>query len=290
MAIRFGDTTSIGAKILLIGVIILLLLIPLMMLRGVVSERSSMREQAYQKVAEGWGGDLVVGGPILVIPTEREVSDGVRTSIERREIYLLPAQQNVDVQLRLEEEPRYVGIYAVPVYLSSVHITGQFDFTSLLPLLDQSGVTYLWKEARLRLPLSEVRSLREVRQARFAGQDIKLGPGTRGLYVGVEAPIEPTTVTHGEPVSFEFVTTLAGSRTFSVLPLGSTTTVTLTSDWPHPSFQGAFLPVERAITATGFQARWQVLELNRSYGQAWTQGDFDGSTLTSSAFGVGLYQ
>ena len=33
-----------------------------------------------------------------------------------------------------------------------------------------AGVTYLWNEARLRLPLSHVRSLREVRQARLRGQ------------------------------------------------------------------------------------------------------------------------
>lgn len=289
MTVRFS-TTSIGAKIFLIGVIIALLLIPLMMLRGAISERSALREQAYQKVADGWGGDLVIGGPILVIPTEREIGGGSRSIIERKDIYLLPAQQDADVQLQLETEPRYVGIYAVPVYLSHVHIKGQFDFRSVRPLLDQAGVTYLWDQARLRLPLSEVRTLREVRQARFAGRDVKLGPGARGLYVGVEAPVDPAVITRGEPVSFEFVTTLAGSRSFSILPLGSTTTVTLKSDWPHPSFQGAFLPAERQITDTGFTARWQVLELNRSYGQAWMQDEFDVSSLVASSFGVGLYQ
>ncbi len=75
-----------------------------------------------------------------------------------------------------------------------------------------------------------------------------------------------------------------------MLPLGSVTTVSLSSDWPHPSFQGAFLPVERNITDQGFQARWQVLELNRSYGQLWQEGEVSEGALAQSAFGVSLFQ
>ncbi len=61
------------AKAVLIGVIVVLLLIPLAMLRGVVTERAGLREQAYQRVAEGWGGEVTVGGPMLIVPTERKV-------------------------------------------------------------------------------------------------------------------------------------------------------------------------------------------------------------------------
>lgn len=290
MAFRLGESASVGAKAFMIGGIVLLLLIPLMMLRGLVSERSTLREQAYTKVAQGWGGDLVVGGPWLVVPTERVVADGDKTRIERYSMYLLPAQLDIGVELKLEDEPRYVGIYAVPVYQSHVKLTGQFDFSALKPLLDKPGVTYLWDQSRLRLPLSEVRSLREVQSARFSGQEVKFGPAGPGLYRGVEAPIDPATLTAGGTASFEFNTVLAGSRSFSVLPVGSTTSVALRSDWPHPSFQGAFLPVERNISSTGFDARWQVLELNRSYRQAWMEYEVEESTLMESSFGVGLYQ
>ena len=83
---------------------------------------------------------------------------------------------------------------------------------------------------------------------------------------------------------------IAGSRDLSLLPLGSTTTLQLHSNWPHPSFYGAFLPAERTITAEGFDARWQVLELNRSYRQAFSEEEVNESVLDESAFGVGLYQ
>ena len=75
-----------------------------------------------------------------------------------------------------------------------------------------------------------------------------------------------------------------------MLPLGSTTTLQLHSNWPHPSFHGAFLPAERTIAPTGFDARWQVLELNRSYRQVWSEFEVSEAALAESSFGVGLYQ
>ena len=176
-SLRFGESAFVGVKAVMIGAIVLLLLVPLTMLQGLVSERSTLREQAYTRVAEGWGGDIVAGGPLLVIPTQRAVTgDDNKTRIVRSDIYLLPSQLDIDVSLQLEPEPRYVGIYAVPVYLSHVQMSGQFDFAALQPLLDQPGVTYLWEQSRLRLPLSHVRSLREVQQARLANQDISSDP------------------------------------------------------------------------------------------------------------------
>lgn len=290
MAIKFGESASSGAKALLIGALVLLLFIPLTLLRGLVSERSALREQAYNKVAEGWGGDLVLGGPMLVVPTEYQVSDGDKVRIQRSDLYLLPARLDVDVALNLQPEPRYVGIYAVPVYLSQVRLSGSFDFAALRPYLDQPGVTYRWEQSRLRLPLSQVRSLRDVRRARLGDADVKLGPAGPGMYQAVEAAIDPAVFTKAAPLTFSFETVLAGSRGFSVIPVGSSTHVSMKSSWPHPAFQGAFLPTARTITADGFTADWQVLELNRAYRQAFLDHEVDATALQQSALGVGLYQ
>ena len=55
------------------------------------------------------------------------------------------------------------------------------------------------------------------------------------------------------------------------LPVGQTTIVTIKADWPHPSFQGGYLPVERAITGQGFTARWDIPNLARTFPQSWRQ-------------------
>jgi inner membrane protein len=298
MAIQLRSSASVTFKALTIGIIVLLLLIPLSMLRGLVSERAGMREQAYARIAEGWGGNLVLGGPILIVPTQRTYSDGEKTHTTRSQLYLLPARLNVELALTLEPEPRKVGIYSVPVYLSDAHLTGEFDFAALEPLLDQPGTVYLWDESRLLLPLSQVRSLREVRRASFNDGALKLGPAGRGILTGVEASVDLSALAQSSEVngkvsgkaSFDFQTVVAGSRDISLLPFGSETEVTLTSNWPHPSFQGAFLPARHRITDEGFSAQWQVLELNRTYRQAWVEGEVDEPMILGSSFGVGIYQ
>lgn len=290
MAARLVESGSITVKAVIIGFIVLMLLVPLTMLRGLVNERAGLREQAYSRVAEGWGGGSIVGGPMLVVPTERFVLDNNVRKIVRVDIYLLPALLDMKIDMTLEPEPRYVGIYAVPVYQSALKVTGRFDAQALEPYLNRDGVTYLWNQARLRLPLSQSRSLREVSTARFGTTTLKFGPAAAGVYPGVEAAIDITPLLDTRNAEFAFDLTIAGSREISILPLGSTTSVAVKSDWPHPSFQGAFLPVERTVGATGFEARWQVLELNRAYGQAWLDGEVTDAMLKDSAIGVGLYQ
>jgi inner membrane protein len=54
---------------------------------------------------------------------------------------------------------------------------------------------------------------------------------------------------------------LLGTERFNMVPLGSATQINLTSNWPHPSFDGQFLPSERKITDKGFEASWRVSSL-----------------------------
>ena len=61
-----------GSDVLIKGGILfgmsIVLLIPLALLLGLVSERTSLREEAYARVAHGYGGAQVIGGPLLVVP------------------------------------------------------------------------------------------------------------------------------------------------------------------------------------------------------------------------------
>src|SRR5690606_18438140 len=151
-------------------------------------------------------------------------------------------------------------------------------------------MTYLWSQARLRLPVDTVRSLREIKHANFACRPVKLGPASPGLYRGIEANVELSELHRRPGATFDFGTLCARRRSVSLLPLGSVTTVNLSSDWPHPSLRGSFLPVEHTITDQGFEARWQVLELNRSYGQVFQEDEVNEPALAQSAFGVSLFQ
>jgi inner membrane protein len=102
--------------------------------------------------------------------------------------------------------------------------------------------------------------------------------------VGVQASL-PSSARDQRSTPFQFTLQLNGSERLSLVPIGRTTDVSLRADWPSPSFQGAFLPAERDITAQGFTSHWHVLHLNRPFPQQFTGARHD---LFPSAFGVEL--
>jgi inner membrane protein len=129
------------------------------------------------------------------------------------------------------------------------------------------------------------------------------GQGEVGLYSGeIRAPLEggalrqqpvsgQTASSGGEPQTthaFAFDLHLQGGRSLSFIPLGGETRVQLSSAWPSPSFDGAFLPSERTVAEEGFDAEWSVLSLNRGYGQKWLRGQVESYAFLDSVFGVQL--
>ena len=100
MALQLISSTSTTLKMALIGMVVLVLLIPLSMLRSTVQERAGMRQQAFDKVAAGWGGPLTLGGPVLVVPTERTVMEGTVAKLYREDMYILPTRLLIDAGQR----------------------------------------------------------------------------------------------------------------------------------------------------------------------------------------------
>jgi inner membrane protein len=60
---------------------------------------------------------------------------------------------------------------------------------------------------------------------------------------------------------------LVGTEDLSFVPIGEQSRFKLTSDWPHPSFNGRFLPERRSVTDQGFQAEWTLSSLASRSGQ-----------------------
>ena len=65
---------------------------------------------------------------------------------------------------------------------------------------------------------------------------------------------------------------LVGTEDLSFAPIGEQSTFKLSSDWPHPSFNGRFLPAQRSVGATGFQAEWRLSALASRSGQELLDG------------------
>lgn len=298
---------SVTIKLLSMGLLILLLLIPAFMIQSLIREREYRQQEAIREVSGTWSLAQTLAGPMLVIPYKvYRTTDNDQVIETTQHAYFLPDRLVVEGEVL--PETRYRGIYEVVVYTSQFGVTGHFptpDFSewSIRP------EDILWNEATVIVGLSDLRGINETVQLHWNADTLAFNPGietqpTREstspraydpmmdissgdvLASGISTRVP---VTAQAPASgtytFAFDLDLNGSQALRFIPLGRETDVHLASTWASPSFDGAFLPDERTVTGDGFQSDWRVLHLNRNYPQQWRGASV---SLNESAFGVTL--
>ncbi len=283
---------SITAKVLGIAMLALVMLIPLSQADGLVRERQAMRDAAFTRVAEGWGGPQTVGGLVLAVPTRYETqgSDGKVVSVRDGTEIVLADEQSTVADLAVDR--RRVGMYEVPVYTGEVTIHGRILPEDLRRFTTDTGAAWYPAKAELRLLIADTRGLQGITALTVDGHTARLSSSTArmGPYTVLSAPV-PVDPGRDTPLDFALTLRIAGTGSFSALPLARTNTLRIRSPWPDPSFTGALLPGQRSVGARGFDATWRVLDLNRAYGQHWDVSDANvAARLEPSASGVKLYQ
>jgi inner membrane protein len=190
----------------------------------------------------------------------------------------------------LMPEVRRYGIYDTPVYTATMHLRARFESDDLAGLIPTANGAVHPDRVELRVPLTDVRGLREVGRILVNGTERKPIPGAAlaGMKsIAVALPVEALDA----PIVVEMDLVVAGTEQIQFLPLARTTVLKVDAAWGDPSFIGAFLPASRTVEDERFSAQWQVLELNRGYGQRWQESDVVANgSLAQSAFGVTLYQ
>ncbi len=285
-------TQTVTAKVLGIGVLALLMTIPLMQVNGLVLERQQLRETAVTQIAQGWGGDQVLGGPVLVVPTLRQVSVAENQPYQLRAGSESMLADTLKMDVAMSVQTRSYGIYSVPVFVSTVKLSAQFRAQDLAGFRHGSSASWQGGRAELRLPIGDLRGLREITDLRINGKPARFDSSAErlGPWPNVVVPIDLDALAD-QPIEVEIGLKLAGTESLQLLPLARSTDVNMRAPWRDPSFVGAALPLEHRLDASGFSAHWHLLDLNRSYGQHWTDtDDAMKPALQASSFGVQLYQ
>jgi inner membrane protein len=274
---------AIGLKLCAIGVLIGLLWIALLLIDGVRRERLGFREEARTEIAQTWGGEQTLAGPVLVVPftyaakTVREVNDSRGVPVRTEEVrtvrataYFLPAE--LEVAGQLEPSLRQRGIFTIPVYETQLAVRGRFSPNPAALGID--GATYEWAKARLFLGLSYPRGLRAAPVLAWSEQKVALEPGAprEGWSETLEAPVKIDAQAAAAGVAFSLEMTLQGSSRLAIAPVGAQNRVTLKSSWADPSFGGAALPTRRTVGPEGFEATWEQSYFGRGYPQQWSIG------------------
>ncbi len=286
-------------KMVMIGLLILLLMIPLLMIEGVVSERSGYRSQVRHSIAESWTGEQKLVGPLLVVPYKEYYQQKVwdeklkqyqtETHHWKRELYIAPEQLSIVAEVATEERKR--GLYAIPVYKSELALSGHFSNRQLQELLKSTSHKVEWQSAHLAVMVSDVRGISTQPLLQWQGKVLEFQSGSEigKQRSGMHAPLGKLDV---EAVSyaFDFKLPLRGMETLQFAPLGKNTEVQLSADWPHPSFIGRYLPGERTIDSEKFSASWAISSFSSGMPQLLAECQAGNcNALLNDTFGVTLF-
>jgi inner membrane protein len=282
---------SITIRLITIGIIILLLLIPVSMIESLIREREERQKEAITEVSSKWGEEQTITGLILTIPYKtysKVYEDGKPENFKMVEsieyAHFLP--EALDIKGDISPEVRYRGIYEVIVYNSKVNLNGTFSTPNFEEWKIQDN-NILWENAFISLGLSDLRSIQENISLNWNNKQYYFNPGVESNDVIKNGISTRLPINYSDSTKYDFSLHLNfnGSSSLNFIPLGKISKVNIQSKWKNPSFAGAFLPDKRTISSDGFEANWEVLHLNRPYPQSFRgliQGVYD------SSFGVDL--
>ena len=263
---------SIMAKVLMMALIMLALMIPKNMITDLIQEREKRHQEVVAEISSKWGGSQELHGPVLSVPFT-QIIDGNET---QKSFNLYPTELTIDGDINPEIRKR--SIFKAILYQAQLKFQAQFD----LSVLKNHDYDFQLDQAEISFSLSDLRGVSQSIQLKMASQSIQAQPGipqNNGLGKGFHFPID---LSKGQEKPFEVSSDihLNGSQNINFIPSGKITHISLNSTWPHPSFQGSFLPKNYAITDEGFQANWEVHDLQRTFKQSWIGADIP--TATSS--------
>lgn len=277
---KFWIRNSITIKSIIIGLLVLILLIPAGMIKKLIQERNDLRNSVISEVSYKWGNPQTIAGPIITIPYKQYYKKDKEIIEEIRYAKFLPEDLNISGQIN--PETRYRGIYKVVVYNTNLKITGKFnkpDFSEWK--IKDSNV--LWENATLSIRIPDMRGIKDEIKVTWNKNEYEVNPGINEQnHTGVSTLVD---IDENDTYAFEFNLNLNGSESLNFIPLGKQTNVSLNSNWTDPSFEGAFLPYDRNVDINGFNSKWKILHLNRSFPQKWIGNNY---TVDDSSFGVKL--
>lgn len=286
---------SVTVKLVFIGMLVLVLLIPSSLINNLIAERAGRQDEVVKEISYNFAGSQVVKGPVLVIPYNVQVNevdkDGkITTKQGVQNLYVSPDALTIKADEHSDIIHR--GIFDAVVYKTKVTVAGNFTKADLAAL----GLTadqLMLDKAKLTFGISDLKGLKTNPVVKVGNIIATATPTFNnqalfadGLQVNLNLSNENI-----DNLPFSYSLDLTGTDELSFLQLGKTTDVQVNGDWASPSFDGRFLPDSRQITDSGFKAHWRMLYYNGVFPQQWSGVDSllnNASRQQDAIFGVKL--
>ena len=284
---------SLGLKLIVLLALIVLMAVPVMFISFINFERLSRADEVSHEVSQTYGGEQRLLGPVIVVPYRETLPNGGI----REGDYILSALTGEAVLNGITVEEKTRSLYKVPIYTAEATLSATLpSLGEVLP--QQTGLSFDINRAKVIVGVGDVTGLISDASLNTGGRTYTFEPYSGSarfsspdrMFVEREAAIDPVqTRSTTPPVIYdrlnsggmtllsvpisEFVSdadmtvtarmAFTGANQLSILPYAKSTILRMSSDWPHPGFEGRFPPSERTITETGFSAEWTVPYLRR---------------------------
>lgn len=285
------------AKMIMVGLLTLVLLIPLEFVKNLIAERSQRQEEVITEINDKWGENVFLYGPILKIPytfyeETLSINEKTKETVKQKKAYTNFAYffpEELKVKSNVSTKILNRNNYESAVFSSKMNFEGHYirpDFSSK----NISNEDIQWNKATILIQTTNLKSIKDEVKINFGNTKLIFEPvynsnsknTTEALETGY---IDLGKILNQEKTAFRFDITYNGSQQIKMVPIGKTTQVKMESNWASPSFSGNFLPDDKTkqISATGFVANWKILHINRAF----SQQTFDNlPDLSQYAFGV----
>lgn len=295
LALSKAPRRSLGLKLLLVCALALLMSIPALFVFGLLMDRSHRAERVATEVGDLLGGKQTFLGPVIAVPFSRAGGVGataqgappvgaspvvappvvapLAAANARSGVwYVFPNQGRIAVDT--DSEVRRRSLFRVAVYEAKVGYSAQFDLARAGTEAPADAVLD-WSRAEMIVGASDARGARSDIRLKIAGRDVVLTPSTLDPSVALtgdvardarEAPRAELKL-FGAPLGLtqragvlqvSGQAAFSGAQRISVLPFAGSTEAAIKGDWPHPSYNGGFLPSRRQSGDGGFEAGWSV--------------------------------
>ncbi|WP_435137696.1 cell envelope integrity protein CreD [Formosa sp. A9] len=280
---KFGNwlKSSKTAKMVSVGVLILILLIPLSYIKELINERADRQKAVTREINTKWGEDVCVYGPILKVPyktynTITMVDDKLNTTTKETKTiikyaYIFP--EELDAKVNVKSKTLKRGNYQSAVYTSTTNFSGMFPEINLANK-DISTNDIVWDKITAVIKTTNLKGIKNevtlnLNSKTYPFQTNYSENKNKGHLDALESDF--LNISNQKTLHFNVQITFNGSEQITIVPIGKTTTMSMVSNWANPSFIGNYLPDDnnKTITAEGFNVNWKVLHINRAFSQVY---------------------
>jgi inner membrane protein len=256
-----GFFQSTTAKMIMVGLLTLVLLIPLFFVQDLISERSQRQKEVVAETTSKWGESVYFYGPILKIPYQNPITKKIENA------FFFPEELS-NVSNTQIKTPLQRSIYKSNVFTTKMHFTGSY----IQPKFYKKSIpneNIFWDRATIIIRTTNLKSVNDEVKINIGSNSFTFEPVHNNQNNDSIESLETGYFKYNDlkNTNFSMSITYNGSKRISIVPIGKTTTAKMTSNWASPNFNGSFIPNDKKITNKGFDATWKILHFNRPFSQ-----------------------